>query len=253
MRESRGPMGSPFLQVPESTWVASNGLAFAIRDAFPVTPGHTLVITKRHIPTWFDATREEQQAILDLIDVVKRDLDVRDPKPDGYNIGFNAGEHAGQTVMHLHVHIIPRYRGDVEDPRGGVRHVIPGKGNYLRTAPSPLAVGGEADPLLEHVRPLFARATDIAVVAAFVQDTGLDRLLDLISSATIRGARVRFVTGDYLAITQAEALSRMLDWEGAYAPGFQSRVVECAHLPGRTRSFHPKSWRFEGPGFGVAF
>jgi diadenosine tetraphosphate (Ap4A) HIT family hydrolase len=246
-------MASPFLQVPESTWVASNPLAFAIRDAFPVTPGHTLVIAKRPIPTWFGATREEQQAILDLIDVVKRDLDAREPKPDGYNIGFNAGEAAGQTVMHLHVHVIPRYRGDMDDPHGGVRHVIPWKGNYRKEPSNPLAVGGEADPFLAHVRPLFARASEVAVVAAFVQDSGLDRLVDLVSSATVRGARVRFVTGDYLAITQAEALSRMLDWEGAYAPWFQARVIECARLPGRTRSFHPKSWRFEGPAFGVAF
>src|SRR3954454_17923208 len=104
VRTSMRRMTSPFLQAPESTWVASNALAFAIRDGFPVTPGHTLVVTKRPIPTWFDATREEQQAILDVIDVVKRDLDAGDPNPDGYNVGFNVGEAAGQTVMHLHVH-----------------------------------------------------------------------------------------------------------------------------------------------------
>src|SRR4051794_10443715 len=131
-------MTSPFLQAAESTWVASNALAFAIRDAFPVTPGHTLVVTKRPVPTWFDATREEQQAILDLIDVVKRDLDAGDPKPDGYNVGFNVGEAAGQTVMHLHVHVIPRYRSDMDDPRGGVRHVIPWKGNYRKERSAPL-------------------------------------------------------------------------------------------------------------------
>ena len=110
--------------------MASNALAFAIRDAYPVTPGHTLVVPRREVATWFDATRAEQVAMLELVDEVKRVLDRGTPRPDGYNVGFNAGEAAGQTVMHLHVHVIPRFRGDVDDPRGGVRHVIPGKGCY---------------------------------------------------------------------------------------------------------------------------
>src|SRR4051812_14461943 len=115
---------SPFLAIEQSAWVASNELAFAVRDEYPVTPGHTLVILRRTVPTWFDATREEQIALLDLVLFVKRALDV-EFRPDGYNVGFNVGEAAGQTVMHLHVHVIPRLRGDVVDPRGGIRHVIP--------------------------------------------------------------------------------------------------------------------------------
>jgi diadenosine tetraphosphate (Ap4A) HIT family hydrolase len=124
-------MTSPFLERPASEWIASNDLAFAIRDAYPASPGHTLVVPRRLIPTWFDATTEERQAIFELVDEVKRQLDATDHPPDGYNIGINCGTAAGQTVMHLHVHVIPRYRGDVADPTGGVRHVIPGKGNYL--------------------------------------------------------------------------------------------------------------------------
>jgi len=123
---------SLFLTLPSTTWVAQNAHAFAIRDGFPVTPGHTLVITRRLVPDWFSATLEEQQAIFALVEIVKRQLDEGEPRPDGYNVGFNAGEAAGQTVMHLHVHVIPRYRGDMDDPRGGVRHVIPSKGNYKR-------------------------------------------------------------------------------------------------------------------------
>lgn len=123
-------MRSPFLAVDPAQWVASNALAFALRDAFPVSEGHTLVITKRLVPTWFEATLDEQRAVMELVDVVRRQLDARH-RPDGYNVGFNAGEAAGQTVMHLHVHVIPRYRGDVDDPRGGVRHAIPSRGNYL--------------------------------------------------------------------------------------------------------------------------
>lgn len=121
-----------FLAIPEAEHVAANEFAFAWPDQFPVTPGHTLVVTRRPIATWFEARPEEQRAIFDLVTVVKRNLDARDPRPDGYNVGFNAGPAAGQTVPHLHVHVIPRYRGDVADPRGGVRHVIPTRGNYLR-------------------------------------------------------------------------------------------------------------------------
>lgn len=122
--------GSPFLDLPESAHVGGNALAFAIRDGFPVSPGHTLVVTRRLVETWFDATPEEQRAVLALVDAVRRALDA-ELHPDGYNVGFNAGAAAGQTVMHLHVHVIPRFEGDVADPRGGVRHVIPGRGNYL--------------------------------------------------------------------------------------------------------------------------
>ncbi len=127
-------MSSPFLALPESAHLAANALAFAVRDAFPVSPGHTLVVPRRLVATWFDATRDEQHAILALVDTLKHALDA-EFRPDGYNVGFNAGEAAGQTVLHLHIHVIPRYAGDVPDPRGGVRHVIPGKGNYLAGTP----------------------------------------------------------------------------------------------------------------------
>ncbi len=120
---------SPFLARLESEWLYSNPLAFAIRDAFPVSPGHALVVTRRQVAGWFDATREEQVAVLDLVDQLKGDLD-RTHQPDGYNVGFNIGMAAGQTVMHLHVHVIPRYLGDMEDPRGGIRHAVQGKGYY---------------------------------------------------------------------------------------------------------------------------
>jgi diadenosine tetraphosphate (Ap4A) HIT family hydrolase len=109
-------------------------MAFAIRDAFPVSPGHTLIVPRRLVATWFDASVDERAALVDLLDVVKQQLDA-ELHPDGYNVGFNAGEAAGQTVAHLHLHVIPRYRGDVEDPRGGIRHVMPGKGNYLKPRP----------------------------------------------------------------------------------------------------------------------
>lgn len=95
-----------------------------------MSDGHTLVITRRVVPDLFACTEAERAALLALVDVVRRQLD-ESHRPDGYNVGVNVGEAAGQTVLHVHVHVIPRYRGDVPDPRGGVRHVIPGRGNYL--------------------------------------------------------------------------------------------------------------------------
>lgn len=251
---------SPFLQLPESEWLASNDLAFAIYDRYPVSPGHALVIPRRVVATWFEATADERAAILDLIDRVKPVIDDRH-HPDGYNIGINVGSAAGQTVMHLHVHVIPRYRGDVLDPRGGVRHVIPPRANYL--AERALATGGE-DPFLSHVQPLLARASDVAIVAAFVQDSGLAILEESVFSALERGARIRVLTSDYLHITQADGLRRLLDWMSEWAAGEEStssgrrgelavRVVEVGNAGGRPRAFHPKSWRFEGDEISTAF
>jgi diadenosine tetraphosphate (Ap4A) HIT family hydrolase len=125
-------VSSPFLDIPTSEWIASNALAFAIRDKFPVSPGHALVVTRRLRETYWDATAEERAAIWELVEEVKRRLEKElSPRPAGFNVGFNAGEAAGQTVPHVHVHVIPRYRGDVDDPRGGVRWVIPERANYL--------------------------------------------------------------------------------------------------------------------------
>jgi len=119
----------PFCNLPPERIIDSNDLALVIRDAYPVSSGHTLVIPKRHIDSWFEITQSEQQALLDLLAKAKAILET-EFKPDGYNIGINDGPTAGQTVPHLHMHLIPRYEGDQEDPRGGVRWIIPGKAKY---------------------------------------------------------------------------------------------------------------------------
>ncbi len=108
--------------------VAENKLALAFYDGCPVSKGHILVIPKRHTANYFDVSHEEHNAINRLIFKVKKYIDKK-YEPDGYNIGSNINYCAGQTVFHFHVHIIPRYKGDVEDPRGGVRKVIPSR-NY---------------------------------------------------------------------------------------------------------------------------
>ncbi|MDY0062848.1 MAG: HIT family protein [Myxococcota bacterium] len=114
----------------------ANEAALALRDGFPVNSGHTLIVLRRHVASWFDATRDEQLAILELLDLVKEELD-RTLAPAGYNVGVNVGAAAGQTVPHLHVHVIPRFPGDVDDPTGGVRLVIPERGNYRRAGHVP--------------------------------------------------------------------------------------------------------------------
>ncbi len=110
-------------------------LVLGLWDAFPVSPGHALLLPKRHVASWFDATPEERRDLLAATDVAKAQIEARH-RPEGYNIGINVGQAAGQTVFHLHVHVIPRYAGDVGDPRGGVRHVLPKRANYLAGAGS---------------------------------------------------------------------------------------------------------------------
>jgi ATP adenylyltransferase len=110
--------------------IASNALAFAIRDNYPVTQLHTLVIPKRHAATFFELFDPERRAINQLLDQLRIDVIKKDVSVSGFNIGINSGDTAGQTIGHAHVHLIPRRQGDVKDPRGGVRGVIPGKAIY---------------------------------------------------------------------------------------------------------------------------
>ena len=119
----------PFCSLPPERIIDSNELALVIRDGFPVSKGHTLIIPKRHVGSWFDTSADERIALFALLDQVKMILD-HELKPDSFNIGINDGAAAGQTVPHLHIHLIPRYKGDQKDPRGGVRWIIPGKAKY---------------------------------------------------------------------------------------------------------------------------
>jgi diadenosine tetraphosphate (Ap4A) HIT family hydrolase len=119
----------PFCSLPPERIVAESTHTLTIRDGYPASPGHTLVIVRRHVESFFDATADEQAAILAAVTEAKLGLDA-ELHPAGYNVGVNVGVAAGQTVMHVHVHVIPRFTGDTPNPRGGVRHCIPGRGNY---------------------------------------------------------------------------------------------------------------------------
>jgi len=119
----------PFCSLEPSRIASSNALAVRIDDGFPISPGHSLIIPRRHIGSFFEATAEERTALLRLLDEAHAEASAK-WNPDGFNIGINDGPAAGQTVPHLHIHLIPRRLGDVADPRGGVRWVIPDKARY---------------------------------------------------------------------------------------------------------------------------
>lgn len=119
-----------FCEADKVRVLAENQLGYLILDNFPVTKLHALVIPKRHVPTYFELGQAEVNACNQLLQYAKGDSQIQDKSITGFNIGINNGESAGQTIFHCHIHLIPRRAGDVENPRGGVRHVITGKGYY---------------------------------------------------------------------------------------------------------------------------
>jgi len=240
---------SPFLEIPPSEWLASNSSAFAITDRFPVSPGHALVVPRRLIGTWWEATEVERVDMLALVDEVKHQLDAA-RHPDGFNVGFNDGEAAGQAVGHLHLHVIPRYDGDVPDPRGGVRHVIPSIGNYLESsAGSRGLIDGQSrllrDELLRCLRD--PRFDNVDVLVSFVMKSGLELIYGGLLDALDRGAKVRVLTTDYLTVTDADAMARLLDLSELRPEAIATRVF---HDP--ATSFHPKAYLFSSAASSVA-
>ena len=124
-----GLSNCPFCFLPrERLWIETEH-ALAVRDAYPISEGHTLVLPRKHVSTIYELSVTEQNVIWDLVSEVRRHL-LADLTPDGFNIGLNEGLPAGQTVMHAHIHVIPRWSGDVPDPRGGIRWVIADKAAY---------------------------------------------------------------------------------------------------------------------------
>lgn len=119
-----------FCHIETTRIVAENDLSFAIFDGYPVTKHHTLIIPKRHAETYFDLAVEEREACHQLLVEMKDNIQSEDSTIDGFNVGMNNGESAGQTVFHCHIHLIPRRTGDMKNPRGGVRGVIPDRQQY---------------------------------------------------------------------------------------------------------------------------
>lgn len=121
----------PFCTIGQDAVVEQDRLTITLRDALPVSPGHRLILPKRHIASVFEATREETGALWEAVRQARSGL-LRELSPDGFNIGINDGPASGQTILHLHIHLIPRYRGDMPDPRGGIRWIFPDKAKYWK-------------------------------------------------------------------------------------------------------------------------
>lgn len=119
-----------FCNIPNERIIAENEYAYAIRDGYPVTDLHSLIIPKRHVDEYFGLTKAELIGCDSLLRDVRQEILATDNSVDGFNVGMNSGSVAGQTIFHCHIHLIPRRNGDVSNPRGGIRHVIPGKGDY---------------------------------------------------------------------------------------------------------------------------
>jgi superfamily II DNA or RNA helicase/diadenosine tetraphosphate (Ap4A) HIT family hydrolase len=244
----------PFCPPPAERVFHTGELSFGQWDAYPVSPGHALLVPRRHVATWWDATPEEQRDLLAAL-VIAREEILRRYRPDGFNVGMNLGAAAGQTVFHLHVHVIPRYAGDVPDPRGGVRHVIPAKANYFTRPVGPAAppdlphqeavIRGGEDPFLPHLRASLDQARDADLAVAFVLESGVRGIIEHLRDLLGRGGRLRLVTGDYLGVTEPDALAHLLDLEGEV----HLRVYEAGG-----GSFHPKAYLFRhADGCGIAY
>ena len=123
-----------FCNISKTGLAKENNLAYASYDSYPVTNFHCLIIPKRHVKDYFDLNENEVIACNQLINDIKKEIELKDPKVKGFNIGCNVGKVSGQSIFHCHIHIIPRREGDVENPQGGVRSVIPLKQHYTRKA-----------------------------------------------------------------------------------------------------------------------
>jgi superfamily II DNA or RNA helicase/diadenosine tetraphosphate (Ap4A) HIT family hydrolase len=240
----------PFCSVDESRIAFSNDSVIAIWDEFPESPGHLLVIPRRHIPAWIGLSSLEKAAIWSAIDQCLTVISERF-HPDGFNVGFNEGAAAGQTVFHFHLHIIPRYEGDVAGPLGGVRHVIPDKANCLVAGeglPAPAIyqklVTGGADPLLPHLLLHLDGSTTCDIAVAFLLDSGARMIVAHLQDFLARGGRARVLVGDYLDVTEPAALRRLNDLSGDLVV----RVFEA-----RERGFHLKTYIFRTDVEGIAF
>lgn len=236
-----------------------------IWETSPVSPGHALLVPKRHVAGLFDASEQERAELLESVEHARAAIE-EEHRPDGFNVGVAIGAAAGQTVDHLHVHVIPRYRGDTVDTPAGMRSISAPKqayseridggaslvsdrtdeGSALRTAA--LITGGE-DPLLPHLRRHLDAADHARIAVAFVLPSGIDLLEEHLRDLCARRGRLELLTGDYQGFTDPDALDRLLDLKEQYPGLVDLRIYVCTD-----RSFHPKTYIFEGaPEGGVGF
>lgn len=235
----------PFCRVASDQVIHAGRLVLALHDAFPVSPGHTLIIPKRHLASWFEATPDERSELASTIEDICKIIKA-EHKPDGFNVGWNDGTAAGQTVSHLHIHVIPRYFGDVADPRGGLRQLLPSKAAYWPPEPTEIRqslVRGEDDPLLPHLLGHLDKSIRVEIAVAFVLRSGIELLIPHLEDLFRRGGKARILTGDYLGVSDPDALQQLLDLALETTPG--SLLLRAFETASRV-SFHPKAYLFFG-------
>jgi superfamily II DNA or RNA helicase/diadenosine tetraphosphate (Ap4A) HIT family hydrolase/HKD family nuclease len=225
----------PFCQPKPETVFYENQLVLGLWDGFPLAKGHALVVTRRHVAGWFDTTTEERQALVEAIPLARQKIVELYPT-DGFNLGVNVGAVAGQTVPHVHLHVIPRVRGDVADPRGGVRHVLPESANYLAAqgpTSAPVLLAKSGAELRSHLKDELPLATRLDVAVAKVDQGGAALLSELLRGLVEPGCQVRLVTSD----APPAALA-------ALGPAVQVRLLpESVGLGTRTYLLHFRAGR----------
>lgn len=249
LRTSDGQSGldSPFLDVPLRSWLAENRSAFAIAAPQPVSAGHSLIVPRRLVSSWWETSDDERFDIWSLVDEVRTLLDVRHA-PAGYNVGFDSGAAAGQDIGHLHLHVIPRFERAPSDPVGGIRAVVPGEPTQphqaSQHAPQVLIDGGERGSLKHHLQLSLAetRFDRIDLLVSFIMQSGLALIRSNLSTALERGAHVRILTTDYLFVTQPDAIAKLLDL--ADRPASDPGRLGLRAFSEGGRSFHPKAYLF---------
>ncbi len=251
---------------PPACWIAQNALAFAVRAPYPVSDGHCLVFPLRWISALDQATPAERAAIFAIIEELKARLLKEDPALS-FTVAASLDPDPGPIASHAHIHLIPhQIAAPTPSPLGQDTRAANADDPLLPRRANPLTDGQSRNALLPALRSILDRAARVDIVAAFTRDSGVDLMEDPLRAALRRGGQVRLLTGDYLNLTSPRALSRLLDLsrsleagadegdsEGAGEPlpgRLETRVVETARI---RRSFHPKAWVVEGPGFGVAY
>ncbi len=242
-------MTCPFCSIDENRIAFSNESVIAIWDGSPVSRGHLLIVPRRHTPGWSSLEPIERGAILDAIDQAYAIISERF-RPDGFNVGFNENSAAGQTIFHFHLHIIPRYTGELTDAPGGMR-LVPEKDTYrlgrevVSGNPSErrLVTGG-TDPLLPHLLLHLDGSTNCDIAVAFLLDSGARMIVAHLRDFLSRGGRARILVGDYLDVTEPAAIRRLKDLSG-------DLVVRAFET--RERGFHLKTYIFQTDQEGIAF
>lgn len=242
-------MSCPLCSVDESRIAFSTELVIAIWNESSANSGHLLIVPRRHARSWADLNSAEKTATWSAIDQAQATISERF-RPDGFSVGFDQGPAAGQTVFHFHLHIIPRYAGDVADLRGGVRYAIPANKTHPPSGQSlpeltikRLVTGGD-DPLLPHLLLHLDKSTTCDIGVAFLLDSGARLIVAHLRDFLARGGRARILVGDYLDVTEPAALRRLNDLSG-------DLVVRA--FEAHDRGFHLKTYIFLTDVEGIAF